>query len=597
MNYYLRFNIRWNFVFPFLMFVFFITGNVSGIQTESTVKSVMDRVITDLYRTNSPQDLTSLDIGKVMTLFSKEELQVLSTCHWKFSVNVPTVVSLMINTEQKTLPFWLPESGFKKTAMTMKNEQTTYEVWQKSFEPGVVGLGINGFENGLALHYFVSVAPLRKNDQLKLSHFSPANQQVVELKNGASVYQDWDELVLTDVPKAMSGQKLLMTTRGRASESHLVGAFRSTPYPSSNTPDQVILTWSADPSGTMDIQWRTNVTSNCSNLLYREKGSAKELSVVAEKQVFEDRMLMNDRYSNHYTAKLQNLKPGIAYQYKIESQKEWSDAETFATPAKDSSFSFLWFGDTHYSAKFGEILQKGFNEHPDAAFFSIVGDLVSDGLNRDQWDALYNHSRDVACRIPFMSVPGNHDNRAGLGAKLYCDLFSYPMNGPNGVPKEQTYSFTYKNALFLMIDATSPIDAQTKWIDEQLAKSKATWKIAMFHFAPYNWEEPYPDIQKAWVPIFDRYHVDMVYGGHLHYYMRSNPMKAGKVVASYKDGTAYIISVGIPNQNRLLTEEPYALVRDGRGHLYQYVKIDGNTLRFESVNIQGKIIDSFTLNK
>ena len=70
------------------------------------------------------------------------------------------------------------------------------------------------------------------------------------------------------------------------------------------------------------------------------------------------------------------------------------------------------------------------------------------------------------------------------------------MNGPDGVPKEQTYSFTYKNALFLMIDATSPIDAQTAWIEKQLATTKATWKIAMFHFAPYNREEPYLDIRK-----------------------------------------------------------------------------------------------------
>jgi acid phosphatase type 7 len=584
-------------IFSLLIFIFIITGNVAGAQKESTVKSVMDRVITDLYKTTDPQDLARLDVNKVMTLFSKEELQVLATSHWKFSVNVPVVVSLMINKEQKTLPFWLTSSGFKKTPMTMKNEQTTYEVWQKSFEPGVVGLGVNGFENGLALHYFVSVAPQNKNDQLKLGDFLPSNQQVVELKNGASVYMDWDELVLSEVPDVMTGQKLLMTTRGRASESHLVGAFRSTPYPSSNAPDQVILTWSSEPAATMDIQWRTNATTNCTRLLYREKGSSKEFSVNAEKTTLEDRMLMNDRYSNHYTAKLKDLKPGNVYQYKIESQAAWSATQTFTTPAKDSTFSFLWFGDTHYSAKFGDILQKGFSEHPDASFFSIVGDLVSDGLNRDQWDALYNYSRDVACRIPFMSVPGNHDNRAGLGAKLYCDLFSYPMNGPDGVPKEQTYSFTYKNALFLMIDATSPIDAQTQWIEEQLAKSKATWKIAMFHFAPYNWEEPYLDIQKAWVPIFDRYHVDMVFGGHLHYYMRSNPMKAGKVVSSYKDGTAYIISAGIPNSNRPMTDEPYAFVRDGRGHLYQYVKISGKTLQFESANIQGKIIDSFTLNK
>lgn len=584
------------FIISFILLAFLAAGNLSGASSQS-VKSVMERVISDLYKTTSQQELAKLDAGKVMTLFTKEELKVLSTCHWKFTVSVPVVVSLMVSTDQKTLPFWIEGNGFKKTSLSMKNEQTTYEVWQKSFAPGVVGLGVNGFENGLALHYFVSVAPQRAEDQLALSNFYPENQQIVILRNGASVYQDWDELVLTDVPEALAGHNLLMTTRGRASESHLVGAFRSTPYPSSAVSDQVVLTWSADPSSTMDIQWRSGMSVNEPNLRYRVKNTTEELSLVAEKRVLEDRMLMNDRYTNRYTARLTNLKQGTTYQYQTGPRKDWSEAAEFKVPAMDSTFSFLWFGDTHYSAKFGAILQKGFSEHPDAAFFSIVGDLVSDGLNRDQWDALFHYTSEAASKIPFMAVPGNHDNRAGLGARLYCDLFSYPLNGPEGVPQEQTYSFTYKNALFLMIDATSPIETQSAWIEKQLAGSKATWKIAMFHFAPYNWEEPYLDIQKAWVPIFDRYHVDMVFGGHLHYYMRSKPMKGGKIAASYKDGTAYIISVGIPNSGRPMTEEPYAFVRDGKGHLYQSVKIEGNTLTMESVNMQGKTIDSITLKK
>ena len=63
--------------------------------------------------------------------------------------------------------------------------------------------------------------------------------------------------------------------------------------------------------------------------------------------------------------------------------------------------------------------------HPDASFFSIVGDLVSDGLNRDQWDAIFDYSKEYRLQKFLLCPPGNHDNRAGLGAKLYCDLFSY----------------------------------------------------------------------------------------------------------------------------------------------------------------------------
>jgi hypothetical protein len=566
-------------------------------KSDRSVKEVMDDVITKLYRTKDAKQLVTLDNEQVMALFSNEEKQVLSTKHWMFDVNVPVVVSVIRSAEQKVVPFWLTENGFQKTDLTMKNEQTIYEVWQKSYGEGRVGLGVNGFDQELGMHYFVSVTPQKKEDQLTLSNFFPENQYMGVLNNGAFTYHDWDELVLTDVPDAMKGQKLLTTTRGRTGESHLIGAFRATKYPSSPNPDQVHLSWSSDPSTSVDIQWRTDTTVAAGELIYRVKGTSEEQLVEGERIRLEDCLLMNDRYINHFTAQLSNLKPGTTYEYVVGKTADWSSADSFTTSSVDNKFSFLWFGDTHYSSKFGEILQLSYGKHPDAAFYSIVGDLVSDGLFRNQWDELFDYSRGVINKIPLMAVPGNHDNRAGLGAQLYRDQFSYPFNAPEGVPSEQTYSFTYKNALFLMIDATSPIDAQTAWIEKQLAETKAQWKIAMFHFPPYNWEEPYFDIQKAWVPLFDKYHVDMVFGGHIHYYMRSKPMKDGKVVSSYNEGTAYIISVGIPNRDHEMTEEPYAAVRNATGHLYQYVKIDGTRLSFETYDNQNKLIDSFEIKK
>lgn len=583
---------RWSILI--LIVSFFVVSCTTKVMP---VKEVMDKVVTQLYKTTSSEDLKKLDNESVMKLFSPEDLKSLATQHWSFDVNVPVVVSVMPSAKQKVVPFWLSESGFRKTDLSMKNEQTTYEVWQKSFKAGRVGLGVNGFDQELGMHYFVSVAPQKKEDQLTLSHFFPENQFVGTLNNGSFTYHDWDELVLTDVPDALKGQKLLTTTRGRTGESHLIGAFRETKFPSSSVPDQIHLSWSADPSTTIDIQWRTDTTVVNCPVKYRLKGTSEEKNMESEWIRQEDRLLINDRYVNHFTAKLKDLQPGASYEYVVGKDTDWSKSGTFTTSASDSSFSFLWFGDTHYSSKFGEILQLAYQKHPEVAFYSIVGDLVSDGLFRNQWDELFEYSRGVFNTIPLMAVPGNHDNRAGLGAQLYREQFSYPLNAPEGVPTEQTYSFTYKNALFLMIDATSPIDAQTAWIEKQLAESKATWKIAMFHFPPYNWEEPYLDIQKAWMPLFDKYHVDMVMGGHVHYYMRSKPMKAGQVVSSYNDGTAYVISIGIPSRNHDATDEPYAAVRNFDGHLYQVVKIEGNKFSMMAVNAENKVIDSFEIKK
>ena len=563
---------------------------------EKSVKDVMDNAISHIYSTMDSKAIESIDQEEALKLFDENELKVLATRHWVFNTNVPVVVSIMRSTRQKIMPFWLESSGFEKTGLTMKNEQNTYEVWQKSFDKGTVGLGINGFEN-FSYHYFVSVAPQNPKDKVELSGFIPENQIVSILDNGKTIYQDWTELVTMEVPEEMKGQILLTTIRGRGKESHLIGAFRTTAYPSSAVPDQVMLTWSSDPSTTMDIQWRTNTTVETGSVKYRIRESADEKTVQAEKFLMEDREVMNDRFIHRFTAKLRDLMPGTEYEYLISPATDWTTAESFTTAGDNDSFSFVWFGDTHQKTTFGELHDKAEAAFPETAFYTISGDMVDYGLYRDEWDNFFENSKNVINKKPLTNVPGNHDNRLGLGAKMFRDLFSYPTNGPDGVPKEQTYSFTYKNTLFLMLDATSSTEAQTHWIEQQLASSSATWKIAIFHFSPYNFEEPYPDIQEAWVPLFDKYHVDLVLGGHLHYYMRSNPMKAGKVVDSHSEGTTYIISIAIPARHNDIGEEPYAAVRYKEGQFFQHFKIEGNELKYTAFDFDENIVDTFKIQK
>ena len=322
------------------VFLFAATGCFfNGTRQEISVKDVMDKTISGLYQKMSAKELSGLDNDQVMALFSEQEKQVLSTRHWMFDVNVPVVVSVMRSEKQKIVPFWLSKSGFVKTELTIKNEQTTYEVWQKSFGVGKMGLGVNGFED-YPLHYFVSVAPQNENDKLELSNFFPENQFVGVLKDSAFTYHDWDELVLSNVPEALKGQKLLTTIRDRGVEMHLIGAFRTTDYPSSKTPDQVMLTWSSNPSTGIDIQWRTDTTVADGMVKYRVKGNSEELSAAASRIRMEDRVLMNDRYINHFTAELRDLKPGTTYEYQVAPQSDWSGNSTFTTAADDDPVSY-----------------------------------------------------------------------------------------------------------------------------------------------------------------------------------------------------------------------------------------------------------------
>lgn len=562
------------------------------------VKSAMDDIVTRLYKEVPPDSFSTIDEQWVLKFLRPEEKSALASQYQYFNVNVPVRVSLMHEKSQKVLPFWLEESGFVKTGNVVKNEEYDYDVWQKQFPAGRVELGINGFDKHRPV-YFIAVTPVHTGDNLKITEVHPG-YPLDTLKEGAFTYHDWSGLVLTSVPTEMRNQTLFTTVRGRAREAHIIGAFRKTIFPSNTKPDQIMQTWSDSPKTTIDIQWRTSTNDPRGEVRYWQSGKSDTATLVATLNLLEDRMLYNDRYVHHFTAHLSQLTPGVEYFYQVGSKENniWSDVENFKTEAEQSeNFSFVWFGDTHCFPDSGKLVRLAEKSNMNASFYSIAGDIVSTGLHRDDWDQLFGYSNGAFSRKPLMPVPGNHDRQDGLGAQLYYDLFSLPQNGPPRVDKESSYAFEYGNALFLMIDATSDVAEHTEWLEQNLSSTRATWKFVMFHFPPYNFEEPYPDIQQAWVPLFDKYHVDMVMGGHIHYYMRSKPMHSGAVVPEFDNGTVYAISISIPSRHDSMTPEPYAAVQYDSGYFYQHMEIEGNTLRYKAIDSQGNLKDEFVINK
>lgn len=568
-------------------------------QYNASVKGVMDTVITRLYEKVAPKNYDSIDDTFMLKFLTDSEKSVLATRYQYFKVNMPVTVSLMRHVDQAIIPFWLKESGFVKTNEHVKNEVYEYEVWQKDFNAGWVNLGIPGFDMD-RVTYFISVGTKNSNNELKITERYPEEYSLEIFKKGAFTYHDWSDLKITEVPIGLEGQILFTTVRGRAREAHIKGAFRKTIFQSSNQPDQIVLTWSENPSNSMDVQWRSNTTVKEGTVQYWKKNTSDTITSKASVSDMEDRMLYNDRYINRFTSNLNNLESGSIYEYRVGSEegKSWSSVRNFKTEAKDTNdFSFIWFGDTHRDPKWAKLLKDAHLRHPETSFYSIAGDVVTTGLYRSEWDQFFGYSKDVFSYKPLMPVPGNHDRQDGLGAWMYYQLFSLPENGPENVDPESTYAFKYGNALFLMIDSTQPNEAQTQWIESQLKHSDATWKFAMFHFPPYNFEEPYLDIQQEWGGLFDTYHVDMVMSGHIHYYMRSKPIKNGKVVDSFKDGTVYAVSIGTNGNHDNIGEEPYAEKRFKDGQFYQYMTLTDKTLKYTTYNKVGEIVDEFLIKK
>jgi len=488
----------------------------------------------------------------------------------------------------------------QKTDMLVKNaEDWEYEVWQKEFPVGRVELGVNGLES-FTRPYFVAVGATNAGDTLELSNFFPESQRVLDMTPGSMIYHDWTELVLTEVPEAMAGHKLLPTYRGRGKETGLVGSFRETPFPSSIAPDPVYLTWSADPRTTQNIQWRTNDAVADGVVRFREKGTSAFQEAAATPDQMEDRMLANDRYCQFYTAVLENLKPATTYEYQAGSPSvgAWSALAEFSTaPDEAAPFSFFHCSDTHSNEEWGALLAETFARHPDTDFCVISGDLVGTGMEREDWDMTLEYGEPMFHTRPIMPAVGNHDAQLGLGAGMYLDIFGLPENGPKENLPETAYTFRYSNAEFFVLDVMSDTKPQGIWLEEQLKKSDAHWKIAIFHFPFYARDKSYPGLHEEWGTLFDEYHVDLVLTGHIHTYMRTQPMRAGEPVESTKDGTVYLTSVSIPGRPTRGDKPAFAAAIAGGGLLCNVISVDGDRLTFRAETIGGEVKDEFVIEK
>lgn len=569
----------------------------------ASVAEAMDEIVTRMYATMSEAELAELDADAVQDFITPAERAALATKHWYFDVDVPVVVSVLRETDQATVPFWMEEAGFTKTDLVVTNVQDwRYEVWQKEFEAGHVGLGINGFGKHRP-HYLVSVGPQKPGDTVNITNLHPAEYSIETMEPGATCYHDWSENVLAEVPEALRGQKLLTTIRGRARAAHLIGGFRRTEYPSSGTPDQVMLTWSDDPKTTQTVQWRTNTAVPDGVVEWRERGGTARGTAEAVTTRLQDRMLANDRYIHRHTAVLRGLKPDTTYVYSAGSPTAdvWSAEAEFTTAPADTEAPVTFFvtGDTHGKESWGAMMDKALERHPEAAFYNIAGDLVGTGQYRNDWDEFFHHGRALFRRVPLMPSLGNHDAIDGLGPGVFLSLFALPEDGPEALEPERTHAFEYGDILFINLDCTAPIAVQDAWLEEVLKNSDATWKFVSYHFPNFDpkYKEDYQVITDHWSSLFDEYHVDMVFQGHTHRYFRTAPLNNEQVMDSPADGTIYVCTIAIPNREGRDAEAPYIQKAISGVPLYQTVHVDGKELTYTAYDAAGTVRDTVTITK
>ncbi|HOE66643.1 MAG TPA: metallophosphoesterase family protein [Candidatus Hydrogenedentes bacterium] len=381
---------------------------------------------------------------------------------------------------------------------------------------------------------------------------------------------------------------------------------RATQSVASASPDQIALSWSDDPQTTQTVQWRTapSVLDGWVQVRATLPSDASVTEMEAERSVMRDRLLRNDPVNHRYTAVLRGLTPGTSYQYRVGSKQRdlWSSWNEFTTgPESAEDFSFLFLGDPQVDMKnWGALLRSAHERHPQAAFYLLAGDIVDNGTFRNLWDEYFRASQGVFDRRPAMAALGNHDYSSRWNPSMFLHFFPAPHNGPKALPTGHAYSFTYGNALFVVLDSNQEVRDQTPWIEQQLAQTKATWKFALFHHPVYSSKDnrDNEEVRDHWKPIFDQYHLDMALQGHDHAYLRTYPMRNDKRATADEGGVYYVVAV---SGTKFYKQEPhdYAEIGFENTPTYQVIDIATNPNRFtyRAYDAQGNVKDEVILVK
>jgi hypothetical protein len=277
-------------------------------------------------------------------------------------------------------------------------------------------------------------------------------------------------------------------------------------------------------------------------------------------------------------ARIDGLKPDSAYLYAALHEGATPEFGSFRTaPRGRAAFTFTSFGDQgtptlgkRYKPSAGTSMPNPpwVNDNlgsPAAADTTLGverlrpllhlfnGDLCYANLAEDRvrtwWDFWANNSRSARNR-PWMPSPGNHENELGngpIGYQAYQTYFCLPeASGQTPVTRGLWYAFSAGSVRFIAI-ANDDVcyqnggdtyvrgysnGAQKAWLEQELATSRANrsidWIVICMHQVAISTADKFNGadlgIREDWLPLFDRYGVDLVVCGHEHHYERSHPI-------------------------------------------------------------------------
>ncbi len=221
------------------------------------------------------------------------------------------------------------------------------------------------------------------------------------------------------------------------------------------------------------------------------------------------------------------------------------------TPTLGKQSNGTWVNDNLGSPFGGDVTAAVESAAP--LFHLVNGDLCYANLATDRirtWSDWFNNNSRSARFRPWMPAAGNHENELGngpIGYGAYQTYFTVPDSGADQQLRGLWYAFTAGSVRVISLnnddialqDAGNSYvhgysgGAQARWLEAELAATRADpdidWIVVCMHQVAISTVDKFNGadlgIRQSWLPLFDRYQVDLVVCGHEHHYERSHPIR------------------------------------------------------------------------
>lgn len=257
-------------------------------------------------------------------------------------------------------------------------------------------------------------------------------------------------------------------------------------------------------------------------------------------------------------------------------------------PLRDGSVRFAVIGDNGTGKEpqyqIGSLMER-YLKPVKYDFVIMMGDNIYSGHRPSDFQQKFEQPYKplLDAKVKFYASLGNHDD-----PDIERNYKPYNMNG------ERYYTFTKGDVQFIALDSNYLEPRQVAWLEGELKKSKAKWKIAYFHHPLYTaakYHGPSIDLRNQLMPLFTKYGVNVVMYGHEHVYERLKPQQG-----------IYFFLVGNSGQLR------YHNLSRGKGEerdevgfdtnqTFMLVEIAGDEFFFQTVARDGKTIDAGVLKR